>query len=374
MIVLTLLVNLAYIFLIINLLKHWDSIPQLNIPVDYQPGVKLSVVVIARNEEANIKKCLLSILANTFPKSSFEIIVVDDHSEDNTILEIESLANERILVLKLQDFVNEENTNAFKKAGIQYALQYAKYDHIIHTDADCTVPLNWLITTAWHFDNGAKFQAGPVNFHPIKSFLEWFQQLDMYTLMASTNAGIKSKNWYLANGANLAYMKNCLKDKMYEESDRYASGDDVYLINRFAENYGDAIIFEPSIPITTSPVTNLKAFINQRKRWAGKNRNLAKGKMKNILFIPVLANFWIFALIVFIFFKPTLGFSLFLFYCISKLMVDYILLNFMQKQTRPTFQNKYFLLASLAYPFYFLGIGIVSYFTQVYQWKSRKVR
>jgi len=196
----------------------------------------------------------------------------------------------------------------------------------------------------------------------------------MYTLMASTNAGIRSRNWYLANGANLAYAKNDLLKNVYDESGRYASGDDVYLINRFAEKYGDEIIFEPNIPISTKPVEDLKTFINQRKRWAGKNRQLAKGKMKNILIIPVLANLWIFALLIFTFIKPIIGLIMLAFYLLIKLMVDYVLLHYMQKHTRSNLPNRTFLRSSLVYPFYFLGIGFIAYFTQTYEWKSRSVR
>ena len=373
MIIITLIISLAYSFLIINLLKHWDSIPKPNFPNKHKSDIKLSVIIIARNEEANIKNCLVSILKNDYPESSYEIIVVDDHSEDQTIQEIKSLSDSRITVLHLKDFITEGKTNAFKKKGIEYALQHVKHDYIIHTDADCQVPTNWLKITAWNFENGIKLQAGPITFSPLHGFLAWFQQLDMYTLMASTNAGIRSKNWYLANGANLAYSKKDLPEHIYKESYKYASGDDVYLINQFAEKYSEEIHFEASIPIITSPVSGLNNFINQRKRWAGKNRELAKGKMKNILIIPVIANLWIFILTGFLFYYPTLGIPLLGFYIICKLMVDYILLDYMQKQTQPTNPNKSFLIASIAYPFYFLGIGIVSQLTQAYQWKSRKV-
>jgi chlorobactene glucosyltransferase len=43
------------------------------------------VVIPARNEEANIARCLKSLLAQNYPKPRFEICVVDDHSSDNTI-------------------------------------------------------------------------------------------------------------------------------------------------------------------------------------------------------------------------------------------------------------------------------------------------
>ena len=372
MIILTLLISLAYTFLIVNLIKHWEEIPINDIPNGHKSSINLSIIIIARNEEENIKACLQSILKNHF-SAAYEIIVIDDHSEDKTIQEIESLHDERIRILHLVDVIKGKKTNAFKKAGIQYALQHTQYNYILHTDADCIVPTNWLAKTAWNFERGIQLQAGPVTFSPLNYFLAWFQQLDIYTLMASTNAGIRSKNWYLANGANLAYSKRDIPENMYNESNKFASGDDVYLINRFAEKENAEIIFEPSIPISTSPIQDLKSFINQRKRWAGKNRNLAQGKMKNILLIPVIANLWIFVLVIFLLFNPSLGISLLAFYFISKLMIDYVLLDYMQKFMRSDQKNRHFLKASILYPIYFLGIGVLSLFSRSYEWKSRKV-
>jgi chlorobactene glucosyltransferase len=43
----------------------------------------VSIVVPARNERDNIKKCLLSLLAQDYP--NFEVIVVDDNSTDKTL-------------------------------------------------------------------------------------------------------------------------------------------------------------------------------------------------------------------------------------------------------------------------------------------------
>src|SRR5688500_17021379 len=46
--------------------------------------VRLSVIIPARNEEKNILRCLQSINNQTYPSSSFEVIVVNDHSTDDT--------------------------------------------------------------------------------------------------------------------------------------------------------------------------------------------------------------------------------------------------------------------------------------------------
>ena len=47
--------------------------------------MKVSVLIAVRNEADNIKKLLTSLLKQTYPKNIFEIIIVDDSSEDDTI-------------------------------------------------------------------------------------------------------------------------------------------------------------------------------------------------------------------------------------------------------------------------------------------------
>ena len=60
----------------------WNRLPR------FQPGaaasVRVSVVIAARNEEKTIGTLLDSLQAQTYPRELTEIIVVDDHSEDQT--------------------------------------------------------------------------------------------------------------------------------------------------------------------------------------------------------------------------------------------------------------------------------------------------
>jgi chlorobactene glucosyltransferase len=56
-------------------------------PADAPP---VSVVVPARDESANIERCLTSVLSTTWPR--LEVIVVDDHSRDDTAALAEAIA------------------------------------------------------------------------------------------------------------------------------------------------------------------------------------------------------------------------------------------------------------------------------------------
>lgn len=51
----------------------------------------LTLIIPARNEEANIGRCLLSFINQTYPRDKYKIIVVDDHSSDNTAAIVEKL-------------------------------------------------------------------------------------------------------------------------------------------------------------------------------------------------------------------------------------------------------------------------------------------
>ncbi len=44
----------------------------------------VSVIVVTRNEEKNISRCLESLIAQDYPKDRYELIVVDGASTDRT--------------------------------------------------------------------------------------------------------------------------------------------------------------------------------------------------------------------------------------------------------------------------------------------------
>lgn len=45
----------------------------------------ISIVITTKNEEKNIEKCLWSIQKQNFSKKQIEVIIVDNHSVDDTI-------------------------------------------------------------------------------------------------------------------------------------------------------------------------------------------------------------------------------------------------------------------------------------------------
>src|SRR6185503_14350668 len=82
---------------------------------------------------------------------NFEIIVVDDFSEDKTAAIVEQFINQNqghdIKLIKMADQPVTEQ-NSFKKAAITLAIGMSEYNWVITSDADCSRGTKWLETIA----------------------------------------------------------------------------------------------------------------------------------------------------------------------------------------------------------------------------------
>ena len=185
--------------------RFWYSKLSVFKPADnVAPTTKFSIVIPARNEAANIKACVESILAQDYPKEAFEIIVMDDFSEDDTAFIVEALHHQHsnVHLFKLADYFKPHELTAFKKKAIEKAVSHAKGDWIITTDADCIVPAKWLsLYNAYILKEQPVFVAAPVMFIKTKGILNQFQILDFLALQGITAASV---------GAGKHSMSNCL--------------------------------------------------------------------------------------------------------------------------------------------------------------------
>jgi chlorobactene glucosyltransferase len=73
-----------------NLLQQLE--PAVPPPPDQAPAV--TVIIPARDEAANIARCLSSLLAQTYPLARLNIVLVDDHSGDATLAIATGLAHD----------------------------------------------------------------------------------------------------------------------------------------------------------------------------------------------------------------------------------------------------------------------------------------
>lgn len=100
-------------------------------------SIAVSVIIPARNEERTLGQCLESLARMNFPAADFEVIVVDNGSNDRTKEIAQSFSVKlNLTVLEKKD----GNISAVRNWGARVARGRV----FAFTDADCTVPPNWL--------------------------------------------------------------------------------------------------------------------------------------------------------------------------------------------------------------------------------------
>jgi cellulose synthase/poly-beta-1,6-N-acetylglucosamine synthase-like glycosyltransferase len=286
---------LIYAGLIIYYYQSWKSIPDFRFQVsDFIPATKISIIIPARNEGQNISACLDSIVNQAYPKHLFQILVVDDHSTDNTAAIILSYQSQSIKLISLKDFVASNEINAYKKKAIEIAIQQSTGELIITTDADCTAPLDWLQTIAAYYqEKKPDFIVMPVSINCSNKFIEIFQALDFMTLQGITGASVYKKFHSMCNGANLAYTKKAFNTvNGFKGIDNIASGDDMLLMHKIYQQNPNGIAYlkNKDVIVQTAPVKTIGEFFNQRIRWASKADKYEDKRIFGVLLLVYLFN------------------------------------------------------------------------------------
>ncbi len=297
----TAVLTICYSILILKYHKWFRGLKQYNPLKEQQSHNCFSIVIPARDEADNIEKCILSILQNDYPKSKYEIIVVDDFSTDDTTHIVEQLqkdfSNIKLIQLK---YIIEGKLNSYKKKAIETAISESAFDWIITTDADCLVNALWLHSfDEYIYAANPVFIAAPVMFINTGSFISIFQCLDFITLQGITAASVSAQFHSMCNGANLAYKKNAFYAvNGFENIDNIASGDDLLLMHKIKEKYPtqSRYLFNSKAIVCTLPARDWRSFINQRIRWASKATKYRDKKIFLVLLLVYLFNLCLFLL------------------------------------------------------------------------------
>ena len=258
----------------------------------------VSVIIPARNEAQNIANCLKALFEQDFPSSCVEILVIDDHSTDDTA---RIAAEFPVKVIRLADFIHQD-TLAFKKMAITKGIEAAKGEIILTTDADCVAPKGWIRSMTEPIrNNHAIMTIGGVRMVSEDSYISKFQALDFAILQGITAAAVSSRMHDMASGANLAYTRAVFYEvNGFDGVDDIASGDDMLLMQKISARYDNSIQYvsgSDSI-VETKTEPDLKSFFRQRIRWASKTSKYKSKKLLRILAMVYFLNLAVFSLMV----------------------------------------------------------------------------
>lgn len=366
--------TIIYVFVVATFIRGWAKLERFKTNGN-EPKTKVSVLIAARNEELLIGKTIDDILAQNYDRSLMEVIIIDDHSTDNTSKIISSYAKDGVKLITL----NEANAlNSYKKKAIQTAINTTTGKLIITTDADCRMGPNWLKTIVNCYETrGYKMISSPVAYFEEKSFFERLQTLEFSYLIGLGASTIGNNNPSTCNGANLAYEKEAFFEVGgFTGIDDVASGDDELLLHKMSAMYDHKIGFLKNTDaiVYTHAKPTISEFIQQRKRWASKT---TKYKDKVVLILG--ASLWLFNLSILvnallaIIFPEGESLKFLLIQLSLKVLIEFIFLfdvtNFFKRK------QLLVLLPILNIPhiLYFIYIGILGN-SGKYSWKGRMVK
>lgn len=232
----------------------------------------VSVVVAARNEEKNIGRCLDALVNQTYPSDKYEIIIIDDRSDDKTADIIRKAADQNPNIRLIQ-IKNVPSGISPKKNALAAGIESAKGEIILTTDADCTPVSTWLETMIGYFENNVGLVAG---FSPLvgkQNFWSKFVSLDSLSLAAVAAASFGIKKPLTCNGRNLAYRKSVFEQvNGFEEIKHFISGDDDLFLHLVSNqtNWKIRYAFDARALVYSMVSENFKHFANQRIRHASK--------------------------------------------------------------------------------------------------------
>lgn len=335
----------------------------------------VSVLVIGRNEEMHIQECLQSIAQNSYPKDLIEIIFIDDHSEDDTVIRAQKLRINNLKILHLSNFDLDKFDKSYKKAAQYYGILAASHELIIQTDADCVVPKNWLSTMTESLKN-SDFVTGPIKISNTGSFMTKWQTFENIGTMVLTFVGISVQCWYSANAANMAYRKDLYLDYFRNNpKSKHASGDDIFLINwARKKQYRISFLLNTDAIVDTFSELSFKDLYHQRARWATKTTSYKLSGIKGIMSGLFLFHLMIF----FLFIVSLIGGVSFFYLAILSLTFKWIGDSILLYNAAPFFDLKYDIIRSpifsLIHCLYVVQVGLVGLFVSNYRWKGRKVK
>lgn len=365
---------LAYAILILYFRVGWMNTSEVKLKKDYNPKTKVSIIIPARNEEKNIAALLRNITAQIYPTHLVQIIVVDDHSTDQTASIVVQFP--QVTCISLVDFTQGKILNAYKKKAIETGILHSEGELIITTDADCAMCEFWLLGIVYYYEQfHPQLIAAPVAFFNHANWFQTFQSIDFFTMQGVTSALSFFKSGTMCNGANLAYTRHAFDAvKGFEGIDDIASGDDMLLMYKIEKAFPRQTTYlkcKDSI-VYTHAMDSIKSFFTQRIRWASKASRFEDQRIKGILAAVFLFNLFLFFILCASLYS-VYYLNLFLLLIIAKASLEMCLLYPVSQFFKKEKELRLFYFLQLIHIPYILISAILSQFG-TYQWKGRQVK
>jgi chlorobactene glucosyltransferase len=329
---------------------------------------KVSVLIPARNEEKNIRNCLESIACNSYP--DFEVIVIDDNSEDNTLRIIKECARKFPIISFMEGKPLPENWTG-KTWACHQLSEVAKGEILVFTDADNTYNYRAITNTIAYM---SKFNLDFISAFPEQRTQSFAEKLviPMIDLIAYSffilwsSLYVKFPIFIEANGQWLAVRK-----KTYTELGGHSTVKD-----KIVEDTELGRLFKKNRKRTLTAAGTGIVFGRMYDGFAG----IWQGLSKNLFGIAGYNSALFFLLILILAFSTLSPYVLIFFSDICYVIFSALIINIIWRMLLSwKFHGSTFLISTILHPIsiiIFIGIALNSYIRSIkgnIEWKGRKI-
>ncbi len=258
----------------------------------------VSVVICAKNEEENLQRFLPAVLEQDYPL--YEVIVVNDASEDNTA-EVLARFAQQYKHLRLTFVPCGAQVRSSKKLALTLGIKAAQYDYILLTDADCRpASKHWIehVMMGFNQESRAKSQESGTNTTEIvlgygaydkeKTLVNRFIQYDtLFNGLQYMGLAI-AHHPYMGVGRNLAYRKETFfAHKGFAGLLGSRAGDDDLFVNKIATPHNTQVVLTRSSLTWSEPKHTYREWLMQKERHLGVSPQYKWGTKLRLFFEPL---------------------------------------------------------------------------------------
>ncbi len=323
-----------------------------------------TIIVAARNEEENILECMKSLNNSIYPEGKLEIIIVDDHSEDNTGKIIDEFIQDKPIFKKVIPHKQIGEVKG-KANAIANAIELAKGEVILTTDADCTVSPSWAKTIASYYTKDVAIVCGYTN-QTADGMFTGMQDMDFIYLLTVAGGTMNLGKPLSAIGNNMSYSK-----KAYDEVGGYAAipfsvTEDFKLLMAIYNLKKYKLIYplDKDALVTSKPCETPQKLYWQKKRWG------VGGLDSDFTGFFVMITAWLshFCILLAPFYFSVNVLLIMLF----KILTDYFFLWSVYKKLNLKIKLTHFIAFEIYFVLYVLVLPVLVVFSRNIKWKGRK--
>jgi glycosyltransferase involved in cell wall biosynthesis len=226
----------------------------------FQYNPLVSIIVPGRNEGKNIYRLANSLNEQTY--QNFELIIVDDGSDDDTKAICESLKK-----LKHIDVFIRNDVRGGKGSAANLGLRYARGEYIVHLDADCSYDRDAIenILVPFFYDEEIGAVGGNIQVRNYKeSLCATLQAIEYMDTISIGRISLSELGIYrVISGAFGAFKKDIIDRVGGWDIGPGLDGDITVKVRKL----GYKIHFEPSAICQTSVPSTFRKLVKQRLRW-----------------------------------------------------------------------------------------------------------